>query len=107
MLLRRILLKFSDDEIAFTGLKAMGVKGDLTGVTDNQLKCILGYESDELLLLTQRGNIKKLKVKDIALSSRNKKGSLGIKTIKSNPHYFVDAIKFYMNKKFLFKHKVN
>ena len=87
------LLKFSDDEITPTGLKAMGVKGIQLGATDKLIKIILASVSDELLLLTQRGNIKKLKVKDIALSTRNKKGCLGIKTIKSNPHQFVDCIK--------------
>ena len=37
--------------------------------------------------------LKKVKVKDIALSTRNKKGCLGIKAIKSNPHQFVDCLK--------------
>ena len=58
---------------------------------------LLTAVNDELLLLTQRGNVKKLKVKDIALSSRNKKGCLGIKALKSNPHYFVDCIKVVPN----------
>lgn len=87
------LLKFSDDEITPTGLKAMGVKGIQLGAGDQLIKVVLASVSDEILLLTQRGNIKKLKVKDIALSTRNKKGCLGIKTIKSNPHQFVDCIK--------------
>lgn len=87
------LLKFSDDEIAFTGLKAMGVKGITMGKGDELIKVVLTTLTDELLLVTQRGNIKKLKVKDIVLSTRNKKGSLGIKAIKSNPHYFVDCLK--------------
>ena len=87
------LLKFSDDEITLTGLKAMGVKGIQLGAGDQLIKVVLASVNDEILLLTQRGNIKKLKVKDIALSTRNKKGCLGIKTIKSNPHQFVDCIK--------------
>ncbi len=87
------LLKFSDDEITPTGLKAMGVKGIQLGAGDQLIKVVLASVNDEILLLTQRGNIKKLKVKDIALSTRNKKGCLGIKTIKSNPHQFVDCIK--------------
>ena len=87
------LLKFRDDEIAFTGLKAMGVKGITMGKGDELIKVVLTTLTDELLLVTQRGNIKKLKVKDIVLSTRNKKGSLGIKAIKSNPHYFVDCLK--------------
>lgn len=91
------LLKFSDTEITPTGLKAMGVKGIQLGNDDQLVKVLLAAVNDELLLLTQRGNIKKLKVKDIALSSRNKKGCLGIKTLKSNPHYFVDVIKVILN----------
>ena len=68
------LLKFSDDEITPTGLKAMGVKGIQLGAGDQLIKVVLASVNDEILLLTQRGNIKKLKVKDIALSTRNKKG---------------------------------
>ena len=97
------LLKFSDEEIAITGLKAMGVKGIAIGKDDQLIKVVLANANDELLLLTQRGNIKKLKVKDIALSSRNKKGSLGIKAIKSNPHYFVDCIKVESNQEVYIK----
>ena len=81
------LLKFSDTELTPTGLKAMGVKGILLGKEDQLVKVLLTAVNDELLLLTQRGNVKKLKVKDIALSSRNKKGCLGIKALKSNPQY--------------------
>lgn len=91
------LLKFSDTELTPTGLKAMGVKGILLGKEDQLVKVLLTAVNDELLLLTQRGNVKKLKVKDIALSSRNKKGCLGIKALKSNPHYFVDCIKVVPN----------
>ena len=87
------LLKFSDEEVAFMGLKAMGVKGIQLGKEDELIKVLLTGVNDEVLCLTQRGNIKKLKVKDIVLSTRNKKGSLGIKTIKSNPHHFVDCVK--------------
>ena len=87
------LLKFSDDEITPTGLKAMGVKGIQIGADDELIKVILASVNDELLFVTQRGNVKKLKVKDIALSTRNKKGCLGIKAIKSNPHQFVDCLK--------------
>lgn len=91
------LLKFSDTELTPTGLKAMGVKGIQLGKEDQLVKVLLTAVNDELLLLTQRGNVKKLKVKDIALSSRNKKGCLGIKALKSNPHYFVDCIKVVPN----------
>lgn len=91
------LLKYNDDEVAFMGLKAMGVKGIQLGKDDELIKVLLTGLNDEILCLTQRGNIKKLKVKDIVLSTRNKKGSLGIKTIKSNPHYFVDCVKLEPN----------
>ncbi|MGL4373398.1 MAG: DNA gyrase C-terminal beta-propeller domain-containing protein, partial [Turicibacter sp.] len=87
------LLKFNNDELALTGLKAMGVKGINLGTDDVVIKTLLVASEDEMLLLTQRGNIKKVKVKDIILSSRYKKGTLGIRTVKSNPHYFVDCIR--------------
>ena len=51
----------------------MGVKGIQLGAGDQLIKVVLASVNDEILLLTQRGNIKKLKVKDIALSTRNKR----------------------------------
>ena len=90
---RGYLLRFEESELGFIGLKAMGVKGISLGAGDKVLKTLLVQSDDELLFLTQRGNIKKLKVRDIAMSSRYKKGALGIKQLKTNPHYFVDCVR--------------
>ncbi|HAX73434.1 MAG TPA: DNA topoisomerase IV subunit A [Firmicutes bacterium] len=87
------LLRFTDNELALTGLKAMGVKGINLSDDDTVISTVLVQPDDEMLLLTQRGNIKKLKVKDIVMSSRYKKGTLGIRTVKSNPHLFVGCVK--------------
>jgi len=91
------LLRFDMDEITPTGLKAMGVKAIQLSDDDTVIKAVAVQDKEELLLLTQRGNIKKIKVKSLSLSSRYKKGSLGIKNIKSNPHYFVDCLKIQHN----------
>jgi len=91
------LLRFGMEEIVPTGPKAMGLKGIQLGVDDTVIKVVTAVDKDELLLLTQRGNIKKIKVKNIIVSSRNKKGSLGIKALKANPHYFIDCIKVVSN----------
>ena len=91
------LLKFQISELAPTGLKAMGLKGIQLGADDKVIKTITAVDREDLLLLTNRGNIKKVKVKTFPLSSRNKKGNLGIKTIKTNPHQFIDCIKLASN----------
>ena len=91
------LLRFGMEEVVPTGLKAMGLKGIQLGQDDIVIKVVTAVDKDELLLLTQRGNIKKIKVKSLTPSSRNKKGSLGIKLLKSNPHYFIDCVKVVPN----------
>ena len=93
------LLKFSPNDLAPAGLKAMGVKGIQLGTDDIVIKMITASDKDDLLLLTQRGNIKKIKVKNLTLSARNKKGSLGIKALKTNPHQFLDCMKINVNQK--------
>ena len=91
------ILKFASEEVAATGLKSMGIKGIGLNREDTLIKMVVTSEQDELLLLTARGNAKKIKVESIPLSTRSRKGILGIKKIKSSPHYFVDCIKVNRN----------
>lgn len=91
------LLKFPTSEISPQGIKAQGMKGIALEPADQVVKMVAATSGDQLLLLSQRGNIKKIEVKKIALSSKVKKGTLGIKAIKSNPHYFVDCLKVKPN----------
>lgn len=87
------LLRFAAEEVPVLGTKAMGVKAISLGTGDEVIKALVGSNKEELLLLTSRGNVKKIKVRSLVPSSRAKKGTIGIKSIKSNPHSFKDMVK--------------
>lgn len=66
---------------------------------------VLANANDELLLLTQRGNIKKLKVKDIALSSRNKKDHLESRRLNQTHIILLIVLKLNRIKRFILKQR--
>lgn len=87
------LLRFAAEEVPVLGTKAMGVKAINLGLNDEVVKALIGSNKEELLVLTHRGHVKKIRVRSLVTSGRAKKGVTGIKAIKSNPHYFTDVIK--------------
>ncbi|MCL1950955.1 MAG: DNA topoisomerase IV subunit A [Turicibacter sp.] len=87
------LLRFPVEEVPVSGTKTMGVKAINLGIHDEVIKVLMGSNKEELLLLTNRGNVKKVRVRSLVASSRAKKGVTGIKSIKSNPHCFRDMVK--------------
>ena len=78
--------KYSSDILSDLAPRAMGVaginvKGDyLVDVVSNQ------NDGNEILLCSNRGGFKRLHFNDLALTSRNTKGTYLFKQIKSNPH---------------------
>jgi len=88
------LLRFTVEEVPVLGTKAMGVKAINLSPGDEVIKALIASSKEELLILTHRGHVKKVRVRSLVTSKRTNKGVSGIKTIKSNPHYFADMIKF-------------
>ena len=52
---------------------------------------IYSRNNHDILILTSRGNVKRIKTGDLKLSGRAKSGEEVIKDIKTNPNYIVDC----------------
>ena len=86
---RSYSLRYGLDEISEYGLKAQGVQainlkqGDrlsVAGIIDND------KENQQIMILTQRGNIKRFNVDIVAQARRASRGILILKELKQNPH---------------------
>ena len=80
-------LRFNTDEIPEFGLKTGGVKGIKLGDGDRVNSAFVISENKEYLaIFTDKNTAKRIKVEDIEMSSRAKKGSLIIKSPKSKKY---------------------
>ena len=80
-------LRFNTDEIPEFGLKAGGVKAIKLSDDDFVSSAFVISENKEYLaIFTDKNTAKRIKVEDIEMSSRTKKGSLIIKTPKSKKY---------------------
>ena len=82
---------YPEDEVGVVGVRARGVKsinlreGDF--VVSGQ---IFSSESKpDLLIATQRGAVKKMRVTEIETGSRANRGTLMLRELKQNPHRIV------------------
>ncbi|MFS0786704.1 DNA topoisomerase IV subunit A [Shouchella sp. 1P09AA] len=84
-------LWFSETDVSLVGQRAAGVKGMNVKPDD----FIVGFETFELedsvefLCVTQRGSVKRMPITEFEKSSRNKRGSVLLRELKSNPHRLV------------------
>jgi len=84
------ILKYSLEEVAIQSLNAKGVKG--INLRDDKLvgaKFTTNINKDEVLMLTNRGGLKREFVANIDYSHRPAKGKRYLKTVQSNPYRFV------------------
>ena len=80
-------LRFNTDEIPEFGLKAGGVKAIKLSEDDTVSSAFVISENKEYLaIFTDKNTAKRIKVEDIEMSSRAKKGSLIIKSPKSKKY---------------------
>lgn len=85
-------LKFNTDEIPEFGLKAGGVKAIKLSDDDAVSSAFVISENKEYLaIFTDKNTAKRIKVEDIEMSSRAKKGSLIIKSPKSKKYSIFKA----------------
>ncbi|WP_141432337.1 DNA topoisomerase IV subunit A [Bacillus sp. 03113] len=84
-------LLFNEIEINMVGIRAAGVKG--INLKDGDFVIggkIIEDENDQaLVILTQRGSMKKMKLKDFEASTRAKRGVVMLRELKANPHRIV------------------
>ena len=68
------------------GIRSIGLKGD-----DKVVKALYTNREEDILVLTNKGTIKRMKVEDIPLTRRSRAGNTIIKKNKSNPTYIKDV----------------
>ena len=87
-------LWFKEDEISAIGVRAAGVKGinlkDGDFVTGGKIKD--ADSNPAILIVTQRGSVKKMKLSEFEISTRAKRGVVILRELKANPHYVVGFV---------------
>jgi len=84
------VLKYDETEVPLQSLGAKGVKG--INLRDDVLvgaKYVSSINKDEVLMLTNRGGLKREFSQNIERSHRPAKGKLYLKSVKTNPYQFV------------------
>lgn len=87
------VLKYDISEVPDQGLNAKGVKG--INLREDLLvgaKYGTNINKDELIVLTNRGGLKREFTQNIEMSHRPAKGKRYLKTVKSNPYKFVSIV---------------
>ncbi len=84
-------------DVPMYGTAASGLKSLKLKPGDKVVSSFYANKDDDILLLTSRGFIKRMKVEELQLSARGRSSSAVIKKIKSNPHILVDAKKLTPN----------
>ncbi|MFE1244187.1 DNA topoisomerase IV subunit A [Fictibacillus sp. NPDC058756] len=85
-------LWFHEEEISLVGQRAAGVKGINLKAGDHLVSGFALPENPEtaqLLVATQRGAMKKMKITEFDKTSRAKRGLVMVRELKSNPHRIV------------------
>jgi topoisomerase-4 subunit A len=81
-------LWFHEEEISIVGARAAGVKG--INLKDGDFvvggKLITPESKETIVIATQRGSVKRMKLKEFEKSTRAKRGVVILRELKSNPH---------------------
>ncbi|MBS8264148.1 DNA topoisomerase IV subunit A [Mesobacillus boroniphilus] len=84
-------LWFSEEEISPIGIRAAGVKGMNLKDGDYVVggKIIDNTKNHSIVIATQRGAVKKMKLSEFEKTSRAKRGVVMLRELKANPHRIV------------------
>ncbi|NYE04048.1 topoisomerase-4 subunit A [Bacillus niacini] len=84
-------LWFHEEEISIVGVRAAGVKG--INLKDGDFvvggKVITPDSKETIVITTQRGSIKRMKLKEFEKATRAKRGVVILRELKANPHRVV------------------
>jgi topoisomerase IV subunit A len=84
-------LWFDEEEISIVGARAAGVKG--INLKDDDFvvggKVLAPDEKETVVITTQRGSVKRMKLKEFDKTTRAKRGVVILRELKSNPHRVV------------------
>ncbi|MCR5565057.1 MAG: hypothetical protein K6F59_04635 [Gammaproteobacteria bacterium] len=95
-----LILKYAKAELPVLGLKAVGVKNISLKPGDEVIMSlpVPNYYKEELILLINRGLVKRIPLKNIVRGKRGNRGTPFLKNVKSNPYYFVKGIETNLSK---------
>ena len=81
-------IRFPMSDLPVTGVKTAGVKGMLVKEGEELAGVVLlnPAQDQELIIVTQRGSVKRMLVSEIELGNRAKRGVVILKELKANPH---------------------
>ncbi|GAA6113235.1 DNA topoisomerase IV subunit A [Apilactobacillus apinorum] len=84
---------FELDEVSYSGARSTGVRS--MDIRDDEFvaNVALVREDDVVGMITQRGFYKNMKVSEVPLASRARRGVQVLKPLKKNPHELVDLVK--------------
>ncbi|MBS0936981.1 DNA topoisomerase IV subunit A [Lactiplantibacillus plantarum] len=84
-------LRYDLSEVPTIGAKAVGVKSmDLRD--DAIVRATIAADDDLIAMITQRGSFKKMKVADLLVTSRARRGVQVLRELKNNPHRVADYV---------------
>ncbi len=90
-------LRFRASDVSLYGCNAGGVRSINLKPKDEVVSSFYTNKEDDILILTNRGTLKRMRVTDIVLTKRSRAGSTVIKPIKTNPILLCDAAKMTPN----------
>ena len=95
-----LILKYAKAELPVLGLKAVGVKNISLKPGDEVIMSlpVPNYYKEELILLINRGLVKRIPLKNVVRGKRGNRGTPFLKNVKSNPYYFVKGIETNLSK---------
>ncbi|RFU60558.1 DNA topoisomerase IV subunit A [Peribacillus glennii] len=84
-------LWFDEEEVSIVGARAAGVKGINLKEGDHVIggKVLTKDSEEAILIVTQRGAVKKMKLSEFEKSGRAKRGVVVLRELKSNPHRII------------------
>lgn len=88
---------FELDEVSHSGAKSIGVKSMDLRDDEHVVNVQMVDEDDQVGMLTQRGFYKNMKVSQVPIASRARRGVQVLKPLKKNAHELVDFVKLEIN----------
>lgn len=82
-------LRFSEEDVNTVGPRAAGVKGINLKEDDYVVSGLVVKPDDQLMMITQRGAVKKLPLAEFDSSTRAKRGLIMLRELKKNPHRII------------------
>ncbi|MCR5786294.1 MAG: DNA topoisomerase IV subunit A [Acholeplasmatales bacterium] len=91
------VIRFRASDVSLYGKNAQGIRAMKIHDKETLAGALYANKNDDLLLLTSRGTLKRIKVEDLVISKRGRAGERQIKKVKSNPFNLVALKKLTPN----------